>query len=427
MGEDGNNTRGQAARAGRQMPPASRHEREMTMTRSLGRTFATCTMLAASAAAAWAAGDAGGKSKAGVDVAGLTKADEARLISHVKQNGKNPVAYVVGTFKAHDIVILGESHGCRDKLEFLAKLIPAAHRQAGVRCLATEFMRSRNNQRANRIVTAETYDPDAVMDLYRDFGWVWGYKEYMDVFKAVWELNRSLPAKAEKLRIVGLDIAQDPMDAMPGAKNRDRVIQALQRRDKSMAETFVREIGRKGTKVIVHTGLHHAFTRYRQPVVRDGKLGGLVDPRFGVLLAKTYGKKVFQIRLHQWDRAADKQRGMGKPRQVLGGLVERVMAANGDKAVGFDVLGSPFGKLRDGKSYYFAFQPTVVFADLNQGYVFHKPVKQLRRCRWAVGFINQSNYDKARKMASSRGWIKPGEYKTPKELDGRFKTIFEGG
>ncbi|GAH86057.1 unnamed protein product, partial [marine sediment metagenome] len=117
--------------------------------------------------------------------------------------------------------------------------------------------------------------------------------------------------------------------------------------------------------------------------------------------------------------------GMGRPGQVLGGLVERVMAANGNRPVGFDVEGSPFAKLRDGKSYYFAFQPKVVFADLNQGYVFVKPVSEFRMCRWAVGFINQSNYEKARKMASFRGWIKPGECKTPKELDARFKTIFE--
>lgn len=401
------------------------------MKRSLGRTFAVCIVLVWSAEWTWPGGDAGAESKAGtmpaaagVDVAQLTKADEARLVSYVKQNGKGPVEYVVETFKTHDIVILGESHGSRENLEFLGKLIPAAYRRAGVRCLATEFLRSRNNRRANKIVTAGTYDQAAVMDLYRDFGWIWGYKEYMDVFKAVWELNRSLPAGAGKFRIVGLDVEQDPIDTLPGSKNRNETIKALRQRDNAMAETFIREIGKTGTKVLVHTGVHHAFTRYRQPVVRNGKLAGLVDPRLGVLLARAYGEKVFQICLHTWDYAAD-ARGMGKGRQVLGGLLERVMAANGNRPVGFDIEASPFGKLRDGKSYYFAFQPKVVFADLNQGYVFHTPLAQRRGCRWAVGFINHSNYEKARKMASSRGWIKPGQYKTPKELDSRFKAIFE--
>ena len=397
------------------------------MKRNLGRTVAFCMVLAWAGGAGGTEGTAGTMpaAAAGVDVAQLTKADEARLVSHVKQNGKAPVEYVVEAFKSHDIVILGESHGCRDKLEFLGRLIPAAYRRAGVRCLATEFLRSRNNLRANRIVTADTYDQAAVMDLYRDFGWVWGYREYMDIFKAVWELNRSLPAGAEKFRIVGLDMEQDPIDALPGSKNRDEVIKALQRRDDLMARTFVREVGKTGTKVLVHTGLHHAFTRYRQPVVRNGKLVALVDPRLGCLLAQTYGRKIFQIRLHQWSYAADDARGMGRPRQVLGGLLERVMAANGNSPVGFDVQGSPFERLRDGKSYYYAFQPAVVFADLGQGYIFHKPVRQLRRCRWADGFINESNYDKARRMASFRGWIKPDQCKTPQELDRRFKSIFE--
>ena len=384
-------------------------------------------------AVAWAAANGSGErtvrtkpaTTPGVDVTRLTKADEGRLVSYVKQSGKSPVAYVVEKFKSHDIVILGETHGNRDNLEFLEKLIPAAYRKAGVRCLATEFLRSRNNQRANKIVTAATYDHDAVMDLNRDYGWIWGYKEYMDLFKAVWELNRSLPAGAEKFRIVGLDIKEDPIDTLPGSKNRSEVMRALQRRDDVMAETFIREIGRKGTKVLLHTGFHHAFTRYRQPRVLNGKLVGLVAPRLGVLLAKTYGEKVFQVRWHSRSYAADDARGMGRPRQVLGGLVDRVMAANGNRPVGFDVEGSPFAKLRDGKSYYFAFEPKVVFADINQGYVFLKPVSEFRRCRWAVGFINESNYDKARKMASFRGWVKPGEYKTPKELDARFKAIFE--
>lgn len=398
------------------------------------RMFVFCLVVVCSAELA-CAGEAGGaETKAGtmpaaataIDVARLTKANEARLLSHVKQNGKDPVGYVVEKFKTHDIVILGESHGSRDILEFLAELIPSAYRRGGVRCLATEFMRSRNDQRASKIVTAATYDHAAVMALYRDFGWVWGYKEYMDVFKAVWELNRSLPAGAEKFRIVGLDVEQDPIDTLPGSKNRHEVVEALRQRDNSMAKTFIREIGKTGIKVLVHTGLHHSFTRYRQPAVRSGKLVGLADPRLGCLLAKAYGEKVFQIRLHQWDYAADDTRGMGRPRQVLGGLVERLMAANGNRPVAFDVEASPFEKLRDRKSYYFAFQPKVVFADLNQGYVFHTPVKQSRRCRWAVGFIDQSNYEKARKMASFRGWIKPGEYNTPKELDARFKAIFEG-
>jgi hypothetical protein len=402
------------------------------MKRSVGRTLAFCTVLGWCAGPAWAGGAGGAESKAatmpaaatGADVAQLTKADEARLLSYVKQNGRDPVGYVVEKLKTHDIVILGESHGSRDILEFLAELIPAAYRRAGVRCLATEFMRSRNNGRANKIVTAGVYDQAAVMALYRDFGWVWGYQEYMDVFKAVWQLNQSLPAGAEKFRILGLDIPQDPMDALPGSKNRGEAVKALRQRDNSMAETFLREIGKSGTKVLVHIGLHHAFARYRQPDIRNGELVGLVDPRFGCLLARAYGGKVFQIRLHQWDYAADRG-GMGRPRQVLGGLLERVMAANGNRPVGFDVEGSPFEKLRDPKSYYFALQPAVVFADLNQGYVFHRPLSQMRRCRWAVGFIGESNYDKARKMATVRGWVKPGQYTTPKELDRRFKEIFE--
>ena len=55
--------------------------------------------------------------------------------------------------------------------------------------------------------------------------------------------------------------------------------------------------------------------------------------------------------------------------------------------VGFDVFSSPLASLRDSASYYFHYQPTVVFSDVCRGYVVLVPWRRIRHCDWIPGFI----------------------------------------
>ena len=36
----------------------------------------------------------------------------------------------------------------------------------------------------------------------------WGYQEYIDLYKAAWQLNHGLPAGAPPFRVVGLNVRQ---------------------------------------------------------------------------------------------------------------------------------------------------------------------------------------------------------------------------
>jgi len=311
----------------------------------------------------------------------------------------------------------------------VSDLIPALYHRAGVRCLATEFLRHRNTALANRIVTSPEYDEAAVVGLYRDFVGIWGFREYMDVFKAVWALNNSLPPEAEKFRVVGLDGELEEYDVISAPEQqREELMQKLWKRDEYMAGVFVREALQQGGKALIHTGYMHSFVHYRLPVLSDGELTGEMEPRLGGILSQKYGDRVFQVCLHQWHFSPELfSGGQPIPRPVLGGLVEKVLAANGGQPVGFDVEGSPFANLRDRKSCYFAYQDGVVLADVAQGYVFIKPVKELTSgCTWVKGFIVESNFEKARGMALQRGWIAEDECTTPLDLDERISALFGG-
>jgi len=57
--------------------------------------------------------------------------------------------------------------------------------------------------------------------------------------------------------------------------------------------------------------------------------------------------------------------------------------------------------------------------------VFLKPLKKLNKITWAKGFINESNFEKAKVMALKRGWVKSEACNTPQQLDEKLEQFFE--
>jgi hypothetical protein len=182
----------------------------------------------------------------------------------------------------------------------------------------------------------------------------------------------------------------------------------------------------KGGKVLVQVGYMHSFTRYRLYKTA---------PRFGYILNQRYGDRVFQVCLHQMHFGPEVVTG-GRPksRPVIMGFMEKLLNKNGNKAVGFDIDGSPFANLRDRKSMYFALQEDMVFSDIAQGYIFLKPIRKLGRMTWVKGFVDESNFERVRAIAKKRRWIeiaekrgfiKSGECDTPEGLDKLMKLLVE--
>ncbi len=368
--------------------------------------------------------------KAGaIDVSDLTKSDHEPFVSYLRTNEKSPIEYVVEKFKQHDVVMLGEQHEVREVCEFISNLIEPLYHQANVKHFAMEVLKYKNQYSANKIVTGEEYDEQLVLQLFRDTGFpVWGFQEYMDILKEIWRVNQTLPPDKEKIKVVCLanDLDGTVLESrrhlfwkLPGCFYR------MAMNDEIMAKVLEWEVLRKGEKVLIQIGSGHTYTHYRQPAVKSGKLVAEVSPRFGYILHGKYGNRIFQVVLHQWGMSYDFISGNVKIQQPLGGLLEEVFAENGNKPVGFDVISSPFASLRDSNQYLFAYQRYVVFSDVARGYVFLKPLKKLNKITWAKGFINESNFEKAKSMALKRGWVKSEACNTPQQLDEKLEQLFE--
>ena len=344
---------------------------------------------------------------AAVEVGDIEESDYSVFLEYLTRNAKPPAEYVIAKYKDHDVVIIGETHMVKENCELVSGLIEPLYREAGVTCLATEFLKSKYNDLANELVTAKEYDQQLALKLFRNYAWpTWGFKEYMDILKAVWQLNSSLPPQAQRVRVVGLDMDWDAYDDIVDPK-RDQAyfFQRNLKREQHMTSVFKQGVRQNGGKALVHIGYEHTFTR--------------LEPRFAHGLSKAYGDRLFQICLH---KAMPGPRG----RVRFVSFMEAIMKANGNKPIGFDVVGSPFANLRDKNSYYFSSPVHQGFSDIAKGYVFTKPLGDMSKVTWVEGFIDESNFERARAVALKGRWAKEGECETPLDLDSRMAQVFDG-
>jgi len=339
-----------------------------------------------------AATDHGAEPAPGLEASAVNPADRAAFAQWVESKGQDPADYVIGVASQHQLTVIGERHWVREELLFLNKIIPDLYHRAGVTCIAMEACVREDDAKLEKLVTSERFDNQLAMDIARDEPWeAWGFKEYWDVFKTVWELNQSLPEGARKMRIIGLDLKWDGPSlslagitdtAVPGpAWERLRVVRVLDDillvsvRDELMVRALEKVLQR-GEKALAWVGAAHSYPGFYMSAA--GKQKG----RMGFILHRKYGDRVFQIRLHDapWDTPA------------ISTLLEQAIERRGNAPVGFGVVGSPFARLQDRESSYFQKLPELRFSGLAQGYLYLKPVEELTRCRWQDGYISEAMF-----------------------------------
>lgn len=113
----------------------------------------------------------------------------------------------------------------------------------------------------------------------------------------------------------------------------------------------------------------------------------------GYLLHQKHGDKVFHIRLHLPDMSPSMfEPEYRRPGPQMMKCLERIMESRGNAPVGFDIVGSPFERLRDVNSVCYRWLPGACFSDVASGYIFLKPWKDLDDCDWLEGYFSQEMF-----------------------------------
>jgi hypothetical protein len=324
---------------------------------------------------------------------------QATLAAWLSSNGRTPEVYVTGLFRDHDVVFLGEQHRVKHDALLVQSLMAPLY-QAGVHVLAIEFARREDQPLIDWLLSRKDWDEALAREIvFRQFVF-WGYREYVDLFKSAWTLNRRLPKGASQFRILGIG---DSPDWSVVKAEADRESPEIKKRvwrggGENLWAAVILDAARSGEKVLVYCGIHHAFTEYRQPVVVDGKFlhfGRTL--RAGNHAYNAIGKRAITVCLHApWNGYDGYDSAMRHPAD---GIIDALMEGVGPHPVGFDLSTGPLGQLPVKDAVYRHGYDDFRLKTFCDGWIYTKRISSYEGVTPIPGWINDDNLERARQQS----------------------------
>lgn len=244
--------------------------------------------------------------------------------------------YVVGKFKDHDVVFLGEGHYVQQNLQFVQSLIPKLY-VAGVYTLGYEMLNAMAQNRLDWFVQGGLEDDGIADDLI--FDWRLEhvpFKEYADVLRAARDFNRTLPVDARKFRILALDVSIGVTDESllrPGQKGDRKAMESIlggrwdDRRDMQWAEIIARQVIHKGDKALIYAGAGHTTTSFFQ-YIGTPTYRAFHWRTAGNIVYNQIGERAIRILLHGTDAEAQR---------YIDPWMRAFQTSQSDRPIGFDI------------------------------------------------------------------------------------------
>ena len=331
------------------------------------------------------------------------------LLDYLEISHHNPNEYVVKKFKSHDVIFIGENHYIKEQVEFVKNLIPDLY-QNGIYTLGTEFVNYEDSDLANKLITDEVFDNELAELISFKSTWHWGYKEYIDIYREAWKLNKSLSKDARKFKIFGIQEVVDfsfvkKEEDLNNPKIMEKVFAGSLEFDEEegySANTIQKEVLNFGEKALIHCGIHHGFTSYYQPFFskKEGFLGRFQKERVGNLIKNKIGDKAITIFIHgPWPS----KEGYSYRRLPVDGILDSIFSIEKNRAYypfGVDTKSTVFGDLKSENSVYKYGYNNFSLKDFCDGYIFLKPINQYESVTAIPNFIKpeQVEYVKSQEL-----------------------------
>ncbi|MEW6456725.1 MAG: ChaN family lipoprotein [Acidobacteriota bacterium] len=307
----------------------------------------------------------------------LSGAELQVYLDYLDAHISDPLQFVSKKFERYDVVLVGEMHRRRQDVKFVKSLIPYLYEKNGVTVVGWEFGASDFQSEVDSLVNAAEFDEKKAISLMRRYSYFWNFQEYLDIYRVIWELNKKIPAGKEKIRF--LQLGSDYNERKLRSPDPRVRMQENKRYfyDKKMADIIEREALLKGKKALWYSGLHHAFSKYRQPTFFFRFLSG-EDRRGGNFLYDKYPDRLYLIVLHmpvmgRWALLAEVipsgQKFFLRFYYPFSSVIDKVYERH-KRPFAFDTRISPFGVLEDNYSYYsFDYWGPIKLKDFCDGYI----------------------------------------------------------
>lgn len=338
----------------------------------------------------------------------LAQPSSEECVDYLRKESRTPSEYVASKFDQYDIVMLGEDHGIKQNLDFVASLIPVLYAK-GVYNLGMEFGASEKQKQMDSLTTAKAYNAKVTREMMYFYNNGWPYLEYYSICEAVWKFNQTLPPGAPKFRIVNLSYQYD----WTGFKKDDVRTEVVMAKifpqgtpDQYRADIVEKEVFAKKQKALLLVGTPHAFTKYGYcyyDFLKDNFVRCDTD-WLGQRLLQRHPNKVFNILLHQpFGNMPGKTPWLVSPG---GGMIEQVMKLHNKKPVGFDLADSPMGKIPD-KSRNALGLRDFTLGKFFDGYIFLAPFRSLQGCTVDPTFFEGKTWEQISTQIPDRDWRAP--------------------
>lgn len=325
----------------------------------------------------------------------------AEGVELVQAAGRDPADFVLNALGDHRAVFLGEFPQITEHPQFLAGLIPELP-DAGVRHVGIDFALAADQDLIDRATMAPEYDEELVQRILRRRLAIWGYEEYAQVFRAVWESNRGRPAR-EQVRLLGLNVEQDqgptqlPPEERPTGAELGRALFPNGLPDEGMARAALDALEQAEGPVLLYAGARHAFTDFRdlEYESRMAELGFPDARRAGNILADELGEDIVTAYLHGPWPAEEERNGLTF---AAGGLIDAILSELPADSSRFAVpiAGTRLGSYRMEAGDYATLRDGYTFGRLTDAYIVLAPTTALSAATPIDGFITEANIDAAR-------------------------------
>ncbi|MHC4298586.1 MAG: hypothetical protein ACYS7Y_14910 [Planctomycetota bacterium] len=249
------------------------------------------------------------------------KRNPAADMDSLKSVGKSieePIEYVLGKLKDHDLVMIGERHWRRQEPVFIQGLIKRCFEENAINVVLIEFGNFEDQGKIDAFMASPKYDRKAIIDCLRNYHQLgWGYQEYFDIFKLIYDENNKRPP-AQRIRLILSDpelmdfslerpfydcLKMSPLAEKKKWKMITWLRESIMDRDQRMAAVIEAHIFESGLKGIYYAGSSH--------IRKDLQKKGYGRQYFsaGGVLARKYPGRVCCLAFHKqpelWQNVSD--------------------------------------------------------------------------------------------------------------------------
>lgn len=298
---------------------------------------------------------------------------------------QDPIKYVLGKLQDYDLVMIGERHWTREEPIFIQNLIKRCFEENAINAVFLEFGNFEDQGKIDAFMQSSKYDPRPIIDVLRNRGeFGWGYQEYFDIFKLIYDENSKRPT-AQKIRLIlsdpelkGVSFDTQFYDCLKmsplAEKKKWEVItwlrESIKDRDQLMSAVIEAHIFESGLKGIYYAGSSH--------IRKDLKKKNYGRQYFsaGGVLTRKYPGRVCCLTFHKqpefWQNVSDFNR------------LEELFQSYG-RSFAVDTKNSPISQLKLKSDIL---QEGVALCEAFDGYIILNRDKDYQPCALVPGFYD---------------------------------------